>query len=272
MFCRLLRIAVSPSTNPNIKPVQAILRTVLGEKGVLSNEEQAFGALLASLASSKKWFPSHATFAFVDNCVERVVRQPVHYLDLITSTFGEDVEKGEQGAFLVCIAEQWPFVAKNNDLDAQKNVAEWIARLFSTLGEAEEDSSQRKIATLREHMLKSMQSTTGSVLEKAFKKQGKHPIKLESSEDHTKSEANGDVERHDVEEKRPEVSLGEIFGTPARSPDSVQGLDRWDKVDLEPAVSSGRLGRLLQCIVSGEEEIRRQAFLLLGQLMAVVKV
>src|SRR5271156_5633395 len=122
MFCRLLRIATS-STNPNIKPVQAVLRTVLGEKGVLSNEERAFGALLASIASSKKWSPSHATFTFVDNCVERVVRQPVHYLDLITLTFGEDVERGSQGALLVCIAEQWPFVAKNDDLDTQRNVA-----------------------------------------------------------------------------------------------------------------------------------------------------
>jgi nucleolar pre-ribosomal-associated protein 1 len=263
---------VSSSTNSNIKPVQAVLRTVLGEKGVLSNEERAFDALLASLASSKKWSPSHATFTFVDNCIERVVRQPVHYLDLITLTFGEDTKRGSDGAFLTCIAEQWPFVAKNDDLVAQENVAEWIARFFSALGEVEEDASQRKIATLREHMLKSVQSTPGSILEKAFKKQGKHPIKLESSEDHTKPVANGDVEMHDIEEKRPEVSLGEIFGAPARSPDSVQGLDRWDNVDLESAISSGRLGRLLLCIVSGEEEIRRQAFLLLGQLMAIVKV
>src|SRR5437660_1771725 len=124
MFCRLLGIAVT-STNPNIKPVQAVLRTVLDEKGVLSNDERAFDALLASLASSKKWSPSHATFTFVDNCVERVVRQPVHYLDLITLTFGEEVGRCSQGGFLVCIAEQWPFVAKNNDLDAQTNVAEW---------------------------------------------------------------------------------------------------------------------------------------------------
>jgi nucleolar pre-ribosomal-associated protein 1 len=263
---------VSSSTNPNIKPVQAVLRIVLAEKGVLSNEERAFDALLASLASSKKWSPSHATFTFVDNCVERVVRQPVHYLDLITLTLGEGNKRGSDGALIACIAEQWPFVAKNDDLDAQRNVAEWIARFFSALGEVAENASQRKIAPLQEHMLKSVQNTPGSVLEKAFKKQGKHPIKLESPEDHTKPEANGDVEMYDVEEKRPEVSLEEIFGIPARSPDSVQGLDRWDNVDLESAVSSGRLGRLLQCVVSKEEEIRRQAFLLLGQLMAIVKV
>jgi hypothetical protein len=263
---------VSSSTNPNIKPVQAVLRAVLGEKGVLSNEERAFDALLASLASSKKWSPSRATFIFVDNCVERVVRQPVHYLDLITLTFGEDAERGSQGACIACIAEQWPFVAKNDDLEAQRNVAEWIARFFSALGEVGENTSQRKIARLQEHMLKCVQNTPGSVLEKAFEKRGKHPIKLESPEDHTKPEVNGDVEMYDVEEKRPEVSLGEVFGIPARSPNSVQGLDRWDNVDLESAVSSGRLSRLLQCIVSGEEEIRRQAFLLLGQLMTIVKV
>jgi nucleolar pre-ribosomal-associated protein 1 len=239
---------------------------------VLSNEERAFDALLASLASSKKWSPSYVTFTFVDNCLGRVVRQPVHYLDLITLIFGEDAEKGFQDAFIACIAEQWPFVAKNDDLETQRNVAEWIARFFSALGEVRENASQRKIARLQEHMLKSVQSTPGSVLEKEFKKRGKRPFKLESPEDHTKPEANGDVEMYDVGEKRPEVSLGEIFGIPARSPNSVQGLDQWDNVDLESAISSGRLDRLLQCVVSGEEEIRRQAFLLLGQLMTIVKV
>jgi hypothetical protein len=259
-------------TNPNTKPVQAVLRIVLVEKGVLSNQERAFDALLASLASSKKWSPSHSTFAFIDNCVERIVRQPVHYLDLIASTFGEDAERGLRGAFIACIAEQWPFVARTDDLGAQKNVAEWIARFFSALREVEEDAFRQRTAMLRERMLESVQSMPGSILEKAFRKQDKHPIKLESAEDHTKPEAHGGVEMHDVEEKRPEVSLDEIFGTPLRSPDSVQGLDRWDNMDLESAVSSGRLGRLLQCIVSGEEEIRRQAFLLLGQLMTIVKV
>src|SRR4051794_31350536 len=155
MFCRLLRIMVTSSANPNIEPVQAVLRTVLSKKGVLSNKERAFDALLASLASSKKWSPSPGTFAFVDNCVERVVRQPVHYLDLITLIFGEDTKRGSDGAFITCIAEQWPFIAKNDDLGVQENVAEWIARFFSALGEVEEDASQRKIATLREHMLKS---------------------------------------------------------------------------------------------------------------------
>jgi hypothetical protein len=187
-------------------------------------------------------------------------------------TFGEEAERGSQGAFIACIAEQWPFVAKNDDSDAQRSVAEWIARFFSALGGVGKNTSRLKIAWLQEHMLKSVQNTPGSVLEKEFKKRGKHPIKLGSPEDHTRPEANSDMEMYDVEEKRPEASLGEIFGIPARSPNSVQGLDRWDNVDLESAVSSGRLGRLLQCIVSEEEEIRRQAFLLLGQLMTVVKV
>lgn len=266
------------SANPEIQTVKFVLRTVLVENGVLLNQPRAFDALLASLHKSKKWSPSLATYAFIDNCIGRVVRQPVHYLDLLALATGENTEIGSQGTLVASIAEQWPFVAKNDDVDAQKNVAEWIARFLSVSGSDEEDASHSRIGSIFDDVIKAMQGTAGSVLERAFKKQSKHPIKLEPLESSDEPRTDSDLEKQEglenqeVKERPSEIVLEDLFGTSGRSPNSLQSLDRWENVDLESAVSSGRLGRLLQCVASEEEEIRRQAFLILRQLMSIVKV
>jgi hypothetical protein len=200
------------------------------------------------------------------------VRQPVHYLDLSALTLGKDTGSTSHGPLLACIAEQWPFIVKIDDLDAQKNVAEWIARFFSALRIDEPDTIQSKIDKILGEMTKAAQGTPASTLEKAFKKQSKHPIKLESPEAFEAGPPQIELKTEDVKEKSSDIVLENIFGMPARSPDSIQGLDRWENADLESAVTSGRLGRLLQCVASTEEEIRRQAFLILRQLMAIVKV
>lgn len=266
------------SASPEIQTVKFVLRTVLVENGVLSNQPRAFDALLASLHKSKKWSPSLATYAFIDNCIGRVVRQPVHYLDLLTLAIGENAAIGSRGTLVASIAEQWPFVAKNDDVDAQKNVAEWIARFFSVSGSDEEDASHLKIGSIFDNMITAVQGMAGSILESAFKKQSKHPLKLEPLEFSDEPRTNSDLvkqeglENQEAKERPSEIVLEDLLGAPARSPNSLQSLDRWENADLESAVSNGRLGRLLQCIASEEEEIRRQAFLILRQLMSIVKV
>jgi hypothetical protein len=204
--------------------------------------------------------------------VGRIVRQPVHYLDLTALFLGKDADSISHSMLLACIAEQWPFAAKNHNFDAQKNVAEWIARFFSLLGVDEEDANQSKISKILDEMIKTVQGTPGSLLEKAFKKQSKHRIKLGPWGICDEPQTKGDIEMQEVLEKPSDIVLDDLFGVPARSPDSLEGLDRWENADLESAVTGGRLVRLLQCVASAEEEIRRQAFLILRQLMAIVMV
>ena len=268
----MLKITASSATDPNVNPVKAVLRTILIEKGIIANGPRPFDGLLTSLKASKKWSPSPNTYAFIDNCMGRAVRQPVRYLDLSALTLGGDAESSSHGIFVACIAEQWPFVVKIDDSDTQKNIAEWIARFFSALGVDEEDASLSKTAMTRNGMIEATEGVAGSILEKAFKKQSKHPVKLEFSEVPHALQTGGDTEMDDAEEKPSEIVLEDMFGMPASSPHSIQGLDRWDGAGLESAISSGRVGRLLQCVTSEEEEIRRQAALILGQLMAIVEV
>ena len=268
----MLKTAASSSANDSIKTLKCVLANILVERGVLSSKPETFDALLASLNMSKKWSPTAATYAFTDNCISRVVRQPVHYLDLSALSLGEGAKSSSWGTLVTCIAEQWPFVAKDDDPDAQKNIAEWIARFFSALGNDGKAAGQSTIDTIRDGMVKTTEGRPGSLLEKAFKKHVSHLVKLQPSEDTEKPQTNGHIEMEERKRQSSEVGLEDLFGAPARSPEALQGLDRWEHADLESAVSSGRLGRLLQCVASGEEEIRRQAFLILRQLMLIVKV
>lgn len=258
--------------SPGIKYVKASLRTLLAGKGVLADKSRAFDALLSSLNRSKIWSPSLATYAFVDNCIGRAVRHPVQYFDLSASILGIDTESTLQSTLIACIAEQWPFVVKNEDLDAQKGVAEWIARFFSALRTDEPDATQWKIGKIVADMIEATQGTAGSILERAFQRRNKHPIKPEPLEVFEAPEIIGDMRTEQAKDKLSKPVLESAFGTPATSPDSVHGLDRWEGVDLETAVSSGRLSRLIQCLSSAEEETRRQAFLVLRRLMATIKV
>ena len=248
------------------------MRNILVEQGVLTSEPETFDVLLASLDVSKKWSPTAATYAFIDNCISRVVRQPVHYLDLNAMSLGEGAENGSRGTLVACIAEQWPFVAKNDDPDAQSNIAEWIARFFSALGGDGKAARQSTIGMIWDGMVKIAEGRPRSLLEKAFKKHVSHPVKLHPSEENEKPQINGHIEMEDEKKQSSEVGLEDLFHAPARSPETLEGLDRWENADLESAVSSGQLGRLLQCVASGEEEIRRQAFVILRQLMLIVKV
>lgn len=200
------------------------------------------------------------------------MRQPVHYLDLTALSLGADVDSSSYGMLLACISEQWPFVAKNDQLDAQKNIAEWVTRSFSALEADDEDANPSKIGKILDEMINAVPGTLGLLLERASKKQSKHPINLEPRGVFDEPQMNDDIEMQEVLERQSGIVLEDLFGVPTRSPASLEGLDRWENADLESTVSSGRLGRLLQCVASAEEEIRRQAFLILRQLMAIVTV
>lgn len=266
----MLKIVTSASTTPESLKIRALLKTILVEYGVVSTGSLLFDALVASLSPSKKWTPEPSTFAFIENCTARIARQPVHYMDLATLNLETATEAKSSALLLACLAEQWSFVAKSNDDDAQKNIAEWTARFLSTI---EGEGQQEQYLTMaRKNILEGLDSDARLILEKAFKKQAKRPVKLEASEDTTELPNNGIVEPHEADVEMTEVLLDDLFGLPARCPESLEGLERWDAIDLESAVSNGRLGRLIQCLASEEEEIRRYAFSIMRGLMVKVKV
>ncbi len=264
----MLNITTSLAVNPAIKKMRVLLKTMLIENGVIPGP-RAFESLMASLRPSKTWTALPATFSFVENCVSRIIKQPVHYLDLRSLVISADTGHLLCDMLTVCVAEQWPFTTNSETVEVQKNTAEWIARFFSAIEEKPEQNL--KLASVREQMETAVDGDARFILNKAFKKANKHPAKVEIA-NLDESVANGVAVIEEAKTRLQEVQLEDMFVLPVKAPGSLGGLDRWDTTDLETAVSNGRLGRLLQCIASEEEEIRRQAFLILRTLMGQVKV
>ena len=255
--------------SPVTKKMKVLLKTILIDDGVISGPI-AFATLMATLCTSKQWRAMPATLSFVENCVSRIFKQPVHYLDLRSLMTSPDTDHNSCDMLIVCVAEQWPFTAKNEGMEAQKNVAEWIARLFSAIEAAPEQGID--LVAISSQMMREVEEDARCILKKAFEKQSKHPVKIEEASP-DEPFANGVMVFEESKSESPEVHLEDAFGISAKVPKSLEGLDRWDTTDLETAVSNGRLGRLQQCLASEEEEeIRRQAFLILRTLMGQVKV
>ena len=266
----MLKIAVGlDPENPLREEIKSLLTGLLVENGLVQEKFRAFNPLLTSLLTSENWSPQLATFKFVDSCIARLVRQPVHYQDLAELRLSRNSSQRPCSLLTTCVVEQWPFVARNENSETQKNIVEWIARFTRALSMVA-SSGKSDMYNVGDEMMEAVEGQSKSFVAKAFEKEAKRAPLLSPLEIHHEAQTNGVAESPATEEKQPHVALGDMLGSISRSAESLEGLDRWDKEDLESAISSGRLGRLLHCMGSEEEEIRRQTFLLLRGLATTV--
>ncbi|KIW21206.1 hypothetical protein PV08_01786 [Exophiala spinifera] len=275
LMARVLKYCVSKPDNTFTKRAIPIIKPLLRIKGVLSRNTQSLEALLASLASTKKWQCGPTTYQFLDNCMTRTMQRPVKYLDQVEQEQRMASDSKEVSLVACCISEQWPFVVKRGDKKETKNIAEWIARLFSALDAAGEN--YRIMAVLKQAMLESARDNTKAreYLEAAFEKQRKKPATLPEtlSEDVQvgTSELVADNRTPAPSQEVHTVDLLESCPPLPRIPTSISGLDRWTKPDFETEIQSGRLADLLRCLVNPEAEIRLQAFHTIQTVMHAVE-
>ncbi|KAK5449775.1 hypothetical protein LTS15_008347 [Exophiala xenobiotica] len=285
LMAELLKYCVPRPEDMFTKQAMPVVKALLCSKGILnSTHTRSLEALLASLTSTKKWQPEDPTYQFLDNCMIRTMQRPVKYLDQIEQEQQTASDARPLSLLACCIAEQWAFVVKNkdeNEKGAKKNIAEWIARLFSALDAAGEN--YRVMTALKQSMMEQKQNSghehdekSKAMLEKAFEKQRKKPTTLPEPEG-LQADTAGTAEKlsstnppallsASEEQQQPTVDLDldldldEIFPPPPRIPSSLSGLDRWKDPDFETEIQSGRLSNLLRCLISPDQEIRLQAF------------
>lgn len=244
------------SDKDSARRISALLRSVLAENSVLQNLPQSFNALLSSLEDSEPE-SIHKQLLFLDNCVSRVAKKPVHYLDLIGST-----SQGEAATspLVTAIVEQWPFVVKAGDESAEAASGVWIAKLLAHLKQAGENSTALKAA--RDALVEATETKkTRSLIKKCFKGQ-------EDVDDEDKM----DVDSEPIAPKSLTVDLDEIFGFLPTEGTTHNALHRWEREDIEQAVEQGRIAELMLCLCSEHEEVRRQAFAKIARFMGQLKV
>ena len=259
-FTSILKVLVETSDKESSRRISILLRTVLAECFVLRNSPRSFNSLLSSLEDSEAE-TLHKQLVFFDNCVSRVAKKPVHYVDLLES-LSEDAASN-LSPLVAAIVEQWPFVVKAGDETTETAVGSWIAKLFGQLKQGGESESALKAA--RDALI---EATETKKPRSQFKKCLKES---EDADDDDKMDIDS-VPNQPASFVNAEVDLDEIFGFLPTEGTTHNALHKWERVDEEEAVEQGHIAELMLCLCSEHEEVRRQAFANLARFMAKLKV
>lgn len=204
---------------------------------------------------------------FFDNCACRIARQPVHYEDLAAEMNGS----GSAICLLpFCVLEQWPFVTENEDLDDQKNIAEWISRLLVLFMHAGEDRDVMQ--QIHSQIVGSAKDTAlRKILTKAYQTMLKERV-VELQPELIGEAANISDTLSDNGASTARVAPMVTFEPLPNRLESMEGLERLNREDIEEVVANGRLGQLCRTLSSGVEETRRQGFMTLQGVIKQIEV
>ncbi|CAG8427865.1 unnamed protein product [Penicillium salamii] len=257
-FTSILKVLMDTSDKDSSRRISTLLKTVLVENSVLRSSPLAFVSILSSLENSE---PSalHQQLVFFDNCVSRVAKKPVHYLDLLQSL---STDPETVSALVAVVVEQWPFVVKAGDASTETAVGSWIASLFANLKQAGESTKALKAA--RDALVEATETKTiKSLLKKSLKGD---EVDIED-----KMDIDSGSSLPTQTKKAPVIDLDEIFGFLPTEGTTHNALHKWEREDIEEAIDQDHLAELMLCICSEHEEVRRQAFAGLIRFMAKLK-
>lgn len=267
-FTSILKALVGATEDSSIKHIQTLLDDVLVENTVLLPHPASFSCLIASLKASDA-DSLQAQLSFFDNCVTRLVKKPVMYQE-IAGSLCSSKNKG-LSPIMATVDEQWPFVVKKGDLEAESSIASWIARFIGYLKQAGED--KEALTTIRDNMIDATdKKSSRSLLKKALKftREDTQPA---SDEPKAGSDSSKDRSRQKTSTPKSQLpDLSELFGTPPKEDTSHNALNRWERDDIEFALEKGYVGNLMLCLCSEHQEIRIQATAAISRFMAKLKV
>lgn len=258
-FTSILKVLIDTSDKVSSRRISILLRTILVENSVLHNAPKAFNALLSSLEDSENELQKQ--LVFFDNCVSRVAKKPVHYLDIVGSLTDDETATSP---IVAAIIEQWPFVVKAGDENTEAVVAAWIGKFLGQLKKEGESSKALKAA--RDSL---MEATETKKIRSIFKKCLKD---TEGADDEDKMEIDSGPTQATGIDKASSVDLDEIFGFLPTEGTSHNALHKWEREEIEAALEQGHVDELILCLCSEHEEVRRQAVANLVRFMAKLKV
>ncbi|KAM5476077.1 hypothetical protein MauCBS54593_000760 [Microsporum audouinii] len=260
-FTSVLKVAVEKREHSAQAKMNSLLQDVLTQDSILA-QPKSFEALMHSIQSMDGQTP--IPWLFIDNCLTRLAKRPVPYLDQVESL---PREKSPQiSPILVVIREQWPFIVKAQNDENEVSTAAWISTFLGCLKACGEDT--KALSSVRDRILDETKfKKSRSLLKGAFD----HDIEVERHEDpETDTPTNG-TETSSKSEAAQGVNLSDVFGQMQTSDESHAGLHKWEREDLELAIDQGYIGNLILCVCSEHEEIRRQAMAGLSRFMAKLK-
>ena len=261
-FTSVLKVLLETSGKVPLRRIYDLLSAVLVENSILQDSSSSFASLISSMEPFKSESLKHM-LGFLDNCICRGAKRPVQYIDMAASL---SENASSVSPLVAAMIEQWPFLLRGGDTSSAADVAAWIAGFLGRLKQAGEDA--RSLHRACKIMLEASESKQiRSSLKEAFKSKDVEPV-------HGGTDT-GDDQKNDPEQKETcgeHVDLIGIFGPLPTESETRHELHRWEKEEVVVAVEEGHIAKLMLCLNSEYEEVRRQAFMNLCRFMQKVKV
>ena len=275
-FISLLRVACE-STNDELSAnrMLAILTEISIENGILVSG-RSLEALLTTLQGLAPENQS-PVYQALDMCVNRVVRRPAQYLDILEKTPSSAEEPKPVSLLVVVLAEQCQFIATTV---GQKTLLEWLRQLFQNLEVVGEDRDL--LQGLKDNIMGSESipkdtkrpDWSSKLARKIFESPGQTWTDLDqdpSVEGIGPMYKTTNKDAISVESDDFDVSLRNAFPQVAGVEDELasptSSLHRWEKQDVEDVITSGTLASMIRCFRSTDIEIRLQTYLALQRFM-----
>lgn len=257
----MLKVAVEKQEHSTRAKINSLLQDVLTQDSILA-QPGSFEALVLSIRLEDE--STSVPWSFIDNCLTRLAKRPVPYLDQVSSL---PSKSSLISPVLVVISEQWPFIVKAQDEMHELSTAAWISKLLGYLKAYGEDKNA--LTSVRDTILSETKvKKSRSLLKKAFDR-GTETHRPVLAEEDTQM---GGTETLPSSAATQEANLSEVFGEMQMAGEPPIGLHKWEREDLELAIDQGYIGDLIFCICSEHEEVRRQAMAGLSRFMAKLKV
>ncbi|EZF29077.1 hypothetical protein H109_02642 [Trichophyton interdigitale MR816] len=260
VFTSVLKVAVEKQEHSTRAKINSLLQDVLTQDSILA-QPGSFEALVLSIRLEDE--STSVPWSFIDNCLTRLAKRPVPYLDQVSSL---PSKSSLISPVLVVISEQWPFIVKAQDEMHELSTAAWISKLLGYLKAYGEDKNA--LTSVRDTILSETKvKKSRSLLKKAFDR-GTETHRPVLAEEDTQM---GGTETLPSSAATQEANLSEVFGEMQMAGEPPIGLHKWEREDLELAIDQGYIGDLIFCICSEHEEVRRQAMAGLSRFMAKLK-
>ena len=271
-FTTLLRAYAGQEDFKNSHQIGQILNTIARENAFLisTNCTNALDILCLSIGHVDN--PDHGEiYAYLDNCIQRLVQRPVVYLELsdkLLHHITNGAPKGSVDLLSIALVEQWPHLSQSKPSYIITDVGIWLSKYMSNTELANGNHSVS--AALRAQLAALSPNAKYRAIFEDEQQQHIDPnlkeALLAKSPPKKIIQSRGPTDSAEAGEKG--LDHMSIPPGPPQEPEDHPELYRWHREDIQDALIDGLLGSLVLCLCSKDQSIRQEA---LSQLRSLLK-
>ena len=250
-----------------------LLNAVVTESQVLhSNTSRAsLDGLVLSLQDSEDWKASGRVFEFLDHCILRLVRRPVHYYDILAELIAAakldfNPRDCQVDLLLIAIFDQWQFMVESADAPTVTNVSKWLVRFMEVIkfrnGYDERiplrDGVMKLLSHIRDQLRSGAQDTDCRTSFETVEEERPELGTLRQVVAAKTTNEAGPILGLAPLKMHPELEV-ELPSGPQEEHEDHPGLHQWTRHEVQEAISEGHVKALILCLCSKTLGIRKQA-------------